>query len=74
MLFWNMILRLILEGYVEYAIAAILNVKNVSISFLINLDEMDYGQRLNIFSVFLNNYHRDLFLPLFHLGSALEKV
>ncbi len=74
MLFWNMILRLILEGYVEYAIAAILNVKNVSNSFLINLDEMDNDQRLNIFSVFHNNNRRDLFLPLFHMGSALEKV
>lgn len=74
MLFWNMILRMILEGYVEYAVAGILNVMNVSISFLINIDEMDNGQRLNIFSVFHHNYRRDLFLPLFSLGLALEKV
>ena len=74
MLFWNMILRMILEGYVEYAVAAILNVMNVSISFLMSLDEMDHGKRLNIFSVFHHYHHRDLFLPLFRLGLALEKV
>ena len=43
MLFWNMILRMILEGYMEYAVAAILNVMNVSVSFLMSLDEMDHG-------------------------------
>jgi hypothetical protein len=29
-IFWNMILRMILEGYIEYAISSILNVKDVS--------------------------------------------
>jgi hypothetical protein len=73
MLFWNMILRMILEGYIEYAVAAILNVSNVIISFLMILDEMDHRQRLNIFVVLHNNYRRGLFLPLFRLGTALEK-
>jgi hypothetical protein len=32
MLFWNMILRMILEGYLEFAISSIKNVQNVIIS------------------------------------------
>jgi hypothetical protein len=34
---------------------------------------MDHDQRLNIFSVRHNNYRRGIFLPLFRLGTALEK-
>jgi hypothetical protein len=34
MLFWNMILRMILEGYLEYAVSSIENVENVIISIL----------------------------------------
>lgn len=29
LLFWNMILRMIMEGYIDYAISSMLNVKNV---------------------------------------------
>lgn len=28
-LFWNMIIRLILEGYLEYSISAVINCENV---------------------------------------------
>jgi hypothetical protein len=30
MIFWNMILRMILEGYIEYSISSIMNVQDVS--------------------------------------------
>ena len=73
MLFWNVILRMILEGYVEYAMASMLNVMNVSVTLLMSIDEMDNGQRPNIFSVFLNSHHCHLFLPLLRMGTALEK-
>jgi hypothetical protein len=33
-LFWNMILRMILEGYLEFAVSSIENVENVIISIL----------------------------------------
>ena len=33
-LFWNMILRMILEGYMEFAVSSIENVENVIISIL----------------------------------------
>ena len=64
---------MILEGYVEYAMASMLNVMNVSVTLLMSIDEMDYGQRLNIFSIFHNNHRRHLFLPLLRMGTALEK-
>jgi len=33
LLFWNMILRMILEGYMEYALSSIENVENVKVKF-----------------------------------------
>ena len=38
MLFWNMILRMILEGYMEFAVSSIENVENVIISILMTFN------------------------------------
>ena len=35
MLFWNMLLRMILEGYLEYSVSSIENVKNVISALII---------------------------------------
>ncbi len=41
-LFWNLILRMIMEGYIDYAISSLLNVNNVmKYMTLILVDDME---------------------------------
>ena len=77
MIFRNMILRMILEGYIEYSISSILNVRDVKSNSYFSLsivDGLEYLQRQNIIR-FCNSHSRSrIGLSFVCMDSALEKI
>ncbi len=73
-IFWNMILRMFLEGYMEYAITSLINIYNV-IQYLNNLDVALMGHKKQLFfiCIFYNDFHLDVHISFPGLVLIVEK-
>jgi len=73
MLFYNFILRLILEGYLEFTMTSFLNITNVSKYFLRSIVKLGDLYRLNVIDIFNNGSNCHHYFPFYHLDNSMEK-
>lgn len=69
-----MVLRMILEGYLDFALSSLTNSTNVSMLPNNSKVEVDDFKRLHLISLFLGDTDRRLCLPDLLLGPSLDEV
>jgi hypothetical protein len=69
-----MVLRMILEGYLDFALSSLTNSTNVSILPNNSKVKMDDFKRPHLISLFLGDPDRRLCLPDLLLGPSLDEV